>query len=482
MAVTLVWYRQDLRIAGQPALAHAAARGRVVPIYIWAPQAHGPWRPGAAQRVWLHHSLDDLGLQLKRLGTPLILRQGDAATHLLQIAEQTGADELALNRCYEPALVHQQQRVINALAEQGIATRMFESSLLYRPEDVRTSEGSHYRVFTPMWRAVMQLPEPARPGPAPTSLKAPGHLPDSESLEDLALLPQVDWAGGIRDTWTISESGAHQWLHDFAHARVAEYTKLRDRPDHEGVSGLSPYLHHGQLSPAQVWHEVRRAMPSSKHSERAESAWGFLRQLIWREFAHHLLVHEPHTPQEPLRPEFAAYPWRDNADELAKWQRGETGYPIVDAAMRQLWHTGYMHNRLRMIVASFLVKDLQLHWLEGARWFWDTLVDADLANNTLGWQWTAGCGADAAPYFRIFNPVLQGRKFDPDGHFVRHWLPQLAALSNKAIHAPWELAPDALAQHQLVLGKDYPQPMVDHHQQRDAALAGYEMVKQAKSN
>jgi deoxyribodipyrimidine photo-lyase len=299
-------------------------------------------------------------------------------------------------------------------------------------------------------------------------------------LDDLELLPEIDWAGGMREAWTPGESGAIKALERFRKSAVADYPDGRDRPDKPGTSRLSPHLHFGEISPRQVWHKLAPGSQSGMSESDRKSAWAYLREVGWREFAYHLLYHFPHTPCEPLRPEFKKFPWRKDAKALKAWQKGNTGYPIVDAGMRELWHTGWMHNRVRMIVASFLVKDLLLPWQEGAAWFWDTLVDADLANNTLGWQWTAGCGADAAPYFRVFNPTLQGKKFDPDGAYVRRWIPELAKLDARYIHEPTKAPADALKRAGITLGKDYPKPIVDHGEARDRALAALDTIKKNK--
>ena len=394
MSASLVWLRKDLRLTDNPALAAAVARRRpVLPVFIWSPAEEGAWPPGAASRWWLHHSLAALDARLRERGSRLVIRRGPTLPSLRALLEETGADQVFWNRRYEPAA-----RVVEAQLHE-LPGQSFNGALLVEPSEMKP-----YRVFTPFWRAASSRGFAAPKG-TPVCLAAPDHWPASVPLAELALLPDVDWAAGFRDVWQPGEVGARRQLGRFEAAR---YRQNRDLPAVAGTSRLSPHLHFGEISPRQVWAAVTNP--------------DFRRQLGWREFAYHLLWHFPHTAEQPLRPEFAQFPWRHDVTFLRAWQRGRTGYPLVDAGLRELWATGWMHNRVRMIVASFLVKDLLIPWQEGARWFWDTLVDADLANNTLGWQWTAGCGADAAPFFRIFNPTTQAEKFDPTGAYVRRWV------------------------------------------------------------
>ncbi len=411
--VSIVWFRRDLRLADNPALDAARRRGGpIVPVFVWAPDEDGVWPPGAASRWWLHHSLASLASDLEKAGSRLVLRRGASGAALLELATATGASAIYWNRLYEPSTIARDRSVKSALRSSGFEAGSFNASLLFEPWDIRARSGTPFQVFTPFWRACLDAPYRADPLPAPRAIPAPASWPDSVPLESLALLPRIDWASGLREAWSPGATGAESLLARFLDGPIAAYDNDRDRPDLDGGARLSPHLHFGELGPRQVRFAVERA---------GKSGEPFLRQLGWREFAHHLLFHFPHTPEAPLRTEFERFPWAADPAGLQAWQRGRTGFPIVDAGMRQLWKTGWMHNRVRMIAASFLVKDLRVHWLEGARWFWDTLVDADLANNTLGWQWTAGCGADAAPYFRIFNPSLQAAKFDPEGAYVRRW-------------------------------------------------------------
>lgn len=400
---------------------------------------------------------------------------------LRALAAATGASAVYWNRRYEPAAVQHDAAIKQALRGDGLDAESFNAALLFEPWTIKNLSGKPFQVFTPYWKACLAQPEQPEPVPAPRKLSAPDTWPASEPLKTLELEPRVDWAGGMRKSWTPGEKGAQRQLQRFLESALGGYGETRNIPGVAGTSRLSPHLHFGELGPRQVWHAVRsHGMFGSKGRAPGSGARGeetYLRELGWREFAHHLLFHFPHTPQEPLRPDFARFPWAKNVRALKAWQRGGTGYPIVDAGLRELWATGWMHNRVRMIVGSFLVKDLLLPWRAGARWFWDTLVDADLANNTLGWQWTAGCGADAAPYFRIFNPVSQGERFDPQGSYVRRWVPELTRVPDEFIHRPWEAPPLALAEAGVALGADYPRPLVNHSEARDRALEAFAILK-----
>ncbi|MFZ4732956.1 MAG: cryptochrome/photolyase family protein [Pirellulales bacterium] len=476
MAVTIVWFRRDLRLDDNPALAAVAARGAVVPLYVHAPEEAAPWAPGGASRWWLHGSLTSLATTLDKAGAALVVRRGPSLDALREVAKATGATHVVWNRLREPALVARDTAIKAALAAEGLAVESFNGSLLHEPTHVATREGRPYQVFTPFWRALLARDEPDAPVAAPRRL-VPAEVKRplaTVPVADLGLLPRFDWDGTMRTTWSPGEAAAKKRLARFLERGLSGYGTERDRPDHDGTSALSPHLHFGEISPRRIWHAVRDAVGGKPAAKITGSPEVYLRELGWREFAGHLLHHFPRTPGAPLRQQYAAFPWVDDPVGLEAWQRGRTGFPIVDAGMRQLWATGWMHNRVRMIVASFLVKDLRVSWLEGARWFFDTLVDADLAANTLGWQWAAGCGADAAPYFRIFNPTSQGQKFDPDGAYVRKWVPELARLDADVIHEPAAAKP--LERNGLVLGRDYPEPIVDHAEARKAALAALAKV------
>jgi len=377
---------------------------------------------------------------------------------LLGLARSSGARVVHASRRYERSAVEQEKRVEKALAKEGIELRLHSGGLLHEPDGIRNQAGTPFLAFSAFWRAASAL-HVARPLPEPEGMPpSPGEPVDSasfaEQLSRLKLKPKVAWGAGLRETWTAGEAAAQSRLAAFAEAAMAAYKDARDLPGELGTSRLSPHLRFGEVSPRQAW---AAALPG-----RGDGPSTFMKELGWREFSYYLLHHFPHLERAPLRSEFEGFPWEHNAEWLRLWQRGRTGYPIVDAGMRELWQTGWMHNRVRMIVASFLVKDLRIHWIEGARWFWDTLVDADLANNTQGWQWTAGCGADAAPYFRVFNPILQGIKFDPSGRYVRRWVPEVASRANADLHAP------------------YGRPVVDHFEARGAALAAFDRIKKNK--
>ncbi len=473
---SLVWFRGDLRLSDNPALAAACETGTpVVPVFIWSPEEEASWAPGAASRWWLHHSLESLDRSLQRLGSRLIVRQGPSVEVLRGLAKETGAEAVFLNRRHEPALDARDAAVVKELMAAGIAVRGFLGALVRKPGDVLTATGKPYQVFTAFWNAWSSLPPAARPLSAPKKIPLPKAWPDTERLADLKLLPTIGWDKGLRSAWTPGEPEARKTLTRFLENAVDDYDSARDFPAQPGTSRLSPSLHFGEISVREalaLLAEARRGRPSA-----ARSADRFHKELAWREFAQHLLHHFSDTPVSALRPAYDKFPWLKDGAGLECWKKGLTGYPIVDAGMRELWNTGWMHNRVRMITASFLVKDLLVDWREGARWFWDTLVDADLANNTLGWQWAAGCGADAAPYFRIFNPTLQGEKFDPEGRYVSRWVPELSRMPLKWINRPWEAPQDVLASAGVRLGKDYPAPIVNHPFARERALAALKRIK-----
>lgn len=448
-------------MADNPALHAAAATGRpVLPLFIW--DAEAPWGRGGASRWWLEGSLRTLAQDLEKRGAALVVRRGNAAEVLDEVIAATGATAVYWNRCYEPAAIARDQEIKAGLRGRGIEVESFAASVLFEPWTLKTKTGGPYRVFTPFYNATRAI-TPRAPLPAPRRLS--GVTIAGDDLSAWNLRPtKPDWAGGLRETWAPGEAAARARLVSFLDDVAANYHRTRDIPGVEGTSRLSPHLHFGEISPHQIW-----AIASALEPTAGIAA--FQRELIWREFSTHLLYHFPHMPQKPLRRAFARFPWRRDARALKAWQQGLTGYPIVDAGMRELWHTGWMHNRVRMIVASFLVKHLLLRWQDGAAWFWDTLVDADLANNAASWQWVAGCGMDAAPYFRIFNPMLQGAKFDAEGVYVRRWVPELGALPDAYLHAPWDAPDSVLAAARVQLGKTYPRPIVDHAAARARALA-----------
>ncbi len=470
----ILWFRDDLRLSDHSALHAAMETGRpVLPVFVLddgsgGSQASGGFRAsGGASRWWLHHSLAALRQSLASCGTRLILRRGDSAGTILDIARQTGATDVFTGGLVAPG-ARQVDRAV-AAALDGTLHRM-RTTTLFHPDSVRTKAGGAYSVYTPFANACLALGGPKPTLPAPKSIRGAEPI-ESDRLEDWNLLPaKPDWASGLRDTWTPGEAGAMERAEAFLDHGLAGYAAARDRPANDGTSMLSPHLHFGEISASQLWHMAHRRQAGPARDM-------FIRELLWREFCANLLWHHPELPDTPLKPEFGKMPWRDDKPGLKAWQQGQTGVPIVDAGMRQLWHLGWMHNRVRMIVASFLIKHLMIRWQDGEAWFWDTLVDADLASNAGNWQWVAGCGADAAPYFRIFNPVLQGRKFDSDGDYVRHWVPELSRLDPRHIHAPWDAPADVLNRAGVVLGKTYPKPIVDLAAGRARALAAYAVIR-----
>ena len=485
-APLLLWFRRDLRLADNPALDVALRSGRpVVPVFVWPPASE--WAPGQASRWWLRRSLGSLDAGLRERGSRLVACEGPAATALMELARSVQAVGIVWGSVCGPHAAAEADLVREVFRAAGLETEETDGDLLFPLERVHTRAGGPFRVFTPFWRACLALPDPGTPeGPAPSAIPGPDAWPAGADAGALAAgRAETEPGDGMAACWEPGEAGAHARLAAFLDAGLNGYDVERDRPDHDGTSRLSPHLSFGEISAQRVWHEVvvrTRTMPavgeysrsaSSRVSSAQESARVFLTELGWREFARHLLVHFPHTVTHPLRPEFAAFPWDDDPEALEAWRRGFTGYPFVDAGMRQLRATGWMHNRVRMVVASFLVKDLLLPWQVGSRVFWEELVDADVASNTLGWQWAAGCGADAAPYFRVFNPVLQGRTFDPDGAYVRAWVPELAGLSDRFIHEPWRAPAEELQRTGVILGETYPPPLVDHAVARDRALAAF---------
>ena len=471
--VSLVWFRDDLRLDDNPALAEAAAAGPVAALYVLDEVNLRPL--GGAARWWLHHSLTALAADLAARGVSLILRRGDAGRIVPETAAALGAGLIVWNRRYDDRAVAVDTAVKAALKSDGRTARSFNGALMVEPWEVLTGSGGPYKVFTPFWRAARPLALSRGPMRAPTLAGAQVAAP-SDALADWALLPvKPDWAGGLRAAWTPGEAGALARALAFVSGPLKGYAARRNLPAVEGTSRLSPHLRFGEISPRRVWSMVADRLADEPGLQ--DDADVLASELGWREFAYGLVHHFPDFPRESWKSTFQSFPWDDNAPLLDAWRRGLTGYPIVDAGMRQLWTTGWMHNRVRMIVGSFLVKHLLIDWRAGEDWFWDTLVDADVANNAAGWQWIAGCGADAAPYFRIFNPVAQGEKFDPTGAYVRAHVPELARLPDAILHKPWE-APRLLLEGAGVrLGATYPPPLVDHAKARSRALAAFASLK-----
>ena len=472
----IVWLREDLRLHDNPALTAAAETGApVVCLYILEEGNTGPRALGGASKWWLHKSLEMLSADIAARGGRLILRRGDALKILLDIASGLGASSVFWNRRYDAGGIEADKTIKAALKQAGLDAKSLNGRLLTEPWAIKSQSGSYYRVFTPYWRAVRAEYRPPTPRPAPDRLAAPDLA--SDKLEDWDLEPtSPDWASRFSEIWTPGEAGAAARLEAFLNGPVNTYGEDRNRPDLEGAtSGLSPHLRWGEISPAQVWRAVEGRISAGTISE--SSAWKFLSELVWREFSYVLLYHNPALAEENYNKDFRQMPWRSSQDDLSAWQRGQTGYPIVDAGMRQLWTHGWMHNRVRMVAASFLTKHLLIPWQTGEDWFWDTLVDADPAANAASWQWVAGSGADAAPYFRVFNPITQGEKFDVTGGYVRQWCPELAELPDKYLFSPWQAPPDLLDKAGIQLGETYPHPIIDHREGRERALAAYDQVK-----
>ena len=468
-STTLLWFRQDLRLQDHAALAAAIGDGRrVVPVYVLDDESPGAWRLGGAARWWLHHSLQSLGRSLAERGSGLVLRRGSSAVCLAALAQEVGATEVHAGRMHEPWARRADEAVATALGQVGAALRLHRTATLFDLDGIRSKTGGIYGVYGPFAKQLRARPAPAEPLPAPARIASPA-LPASDALADWGLLPtRPDWAAGFRETWQVGEQAAHARLRAFVEKAVHGYDTGRNLPGQPGTSMVSAHLHWGELSPGQVWHAAAAASETT-----GQGIETYLGEILWRDFSAYLLWHNPHMPEQPLRPSFASLPFRDAPAELEAWRRGRTGVPIVDAGMRQLWRIGWMHNRVRMITASFLVKQLLISWQAGTAFFWDTLVDADLASNSASWQWIAGCGIDSQPFFRVFNPVSQGEKFDPAGAYVRRWVPELARLPDRYVHAPWT-APAAVLQGAGVrLGHDYPAPLVDLAQGRQRALDAY---------
>jgi deoxyribodipyrimidine photo-lyase len=458
----IMWFRQDLRLADHPALTAAATAGPVLPLYILDDHTAANWRWGGASRWWLHHSLARLDETL-----PLILRCGETVAQLEKLLVESKASALYFTRDYAPWSGAMECRVKDLCDRLGVACHRHGGFLLHEPESIRNGSGEFFKVYTPYSRVCFAKGPPRPTKPAPHLTRYEGAIA-SDDLASWNLLPtQPNWANGLAKAWTPGEAGARAVLEKFLDAGLKGYADGRDRPDKQHVSRLSAHLHWGEISPHQVWHAAAQRMGQAEGSLDHDGE-KFLKEILWREFAYNLVHHVPTFPDKPFKPEYEDFPWATDPKGLKAWQQGKTGYPIVDAGMRELWSTGIMHNRVRMIVASFLIKDLLVPWQEGERWFWDTLVDADIGSNSASWQWVAGCGADAAPYYRVFNPVLQGEKFDPHGTYIRRWVPELAHVPNAFIHKPWESP---------MPPKAYPPRIIDHGVARDRALSAFKRIK-----
>ena len=471
----LVLFRNDLRVGDNGALSAAAGTGKpLLAAFVLDEESNGIRPLGGASRWWLHHSLAALAGKLDQLEACLILRRGAMRSVVDELVAESGADTVLWNRRYDPGGVAADSTMKRTLRERGLRAESFGGHLLHEPSRLSNGSGSFYKVFTPFWNALAAGPESRDPVDAPKRLNGFSAKVASECLDDLVPLPaSPDWAGGLRESWRPGEDGAQACLEKFLSEGLEDYSAGRDFPARPLTSRLSPHLAHGEITPYQVFAALRERGKDARSVDIAK----FRKEIGWREFCHHLLFHNPQFHEENFQPGFDAFPWASDKKALIAWRHGQTGYPIVDAGMRELWRTGTMHNRVRMIAASFLTRHLLIDWREGERWFWDTLVDADPASNPGNWQWVAGCGADAAPFFRIFNPVLQGEKFDPEGSYVRRWVPELERLPARYLHKPWETPAAMLEKAGVTLGETYPHPIVDHAKARERALAAYRTTR-----
>ena len=462
--ITIFWFRQDLRISDNPGLFEAAKNGLVLPVYLFDDELAADFRLGRASKWWLHHSLQSLD---KSLDNKLNFYVGDSKTILSKIIKENNIGAVYWNRCYEPWRIKADNEIKQSLE---IECKSFNGSLLWEPWEILKADKSSYKVFTPFYRnGCLRASEPREPLPQPQKLSL---LKNSNfALSELNLLPDKKWYKRMESFWSVGEDSAQQRLQEFLDNGLLNYKDSRNYPAKKNISRLSPYLHFGEISPNQVWYsaQAKKAINYS-YSKDVDH---FLSEIGWREFSYYLLYHFPKLPRDNFQAKFDRFQWKNDQSFIKAWQNGQTGFPIVDAGMRELWQTGYMHNRVRMIVASFLVKNLLMHWHNGEDWFWDCLVDADLANNSASWQWIAGSGADAAPYFRIFNPITQGEKFDPEGEYTRRFVPELEHLSNEFLFRPWEATEHALKAAGIVLGKTYPMPIIDLKASREEALSAY---------
>ena len=470
--ISIHWFRQDLRLSDNPALSAAIESGDILPIYILDDINSSDNKMGEASRWWLHHSLSSLN---KKLGGKISFYSGDPKNVFSTLSEQYDVKSIYWNRCYEPWRIKRDKDLKKDLEGKNIHIETHNGSLLWEPWTVLKNDGTPYRVFSPYYkRGCLEALAPREPIQEPSLSNIIPNSFDSSSLDDLDLLPNVGWYKEMENLWIPGEDGAKDKLHLFLDNGLLGYKEGRNFPSRKNVSQLSPHMHFGEVSPNQVWYGAQL-----KEGEKGidKDLTHFLSELGWREFSYNLLYHFPSLPKENLQKKFDNFPWEANEHYLDRWKKGLTGFPIVDAGMRELWQTGYMHNRVRMIVGSFLVKNLLIHWHEGEKWFWDCLIDADLASNSASWQWVAGSGADAAPYFRIFNPIAQGIRFDPDGEYTKKYLPELKNIPNKYLYNPWEAPQDILAEANIELGKDYPQPIVDLKQSREKALDAFSVIR-----
>ena len=470
--LSIFWFRQDLRLADNPGLSEAISKGIVLPIYIYDDINSNEYEMGSASKWWLHNSLEKLN---DSLNNKLSVYKGDALKILESLTKSYDVESISWNRCYEPWRIKRDKNIKSEIEKKGIEVNTFNGSLLWEPFNILKTDGTPYRVFSPYYRkGCLNAAPPRIPLKSPEISSLFKDEYNELTIEDLSLIPKVHWFDEMEKLWKPGEVGAQEKLYDFLDDGLVGYKEGRNFPSQKNVSQLSPHIHLGEISPNQVWYAAKQ-----KEDETGieKDLAHFLSELGWREFSYNLLYHFPTLPRENLQKKFDNFPWQENTDFSDKWKKGHTGYPIVDAGMRELWQTGYMHNRVRMIVGSFLVKNLLLHWHEGEKWFWDCLIDADLASNSASWQWVAGSGADAAPYFRIFNPISQGIKFDPEGEYTKKFLPELKDLPIKYLYSPWEAPADVLEQANIKLGENYPKPIVDLKESREKALDAFDKIR-----
>jgi deoxyribodipyrimidine photo-lyase len=479
MTTTIVLFYNNFRLSDNPALHWALQQGSIVPVYIHDDDLHKPYPLGEASLLWLQQSLESIQQSFAKLKCDFIIRKGPTLDIINDLVKTTKAQTITWNKRYEPHLRSFDETLIQTLHQVGLQTKIHEGYLLYDPLSIKTGAGTAFKVFTPFSKACLASPSPHIPFPPPQNISSIQGI-KSETFSAISLSPSAQyWAKPLGELWDISEEAAHTHLENFIHKALSHYKDDRDRPDHEGTSKLSPYLHFGQISPQQIWHRVNKV--ASTENLNQNSIYRYLMEILWREFSWHLLFHFPTLPHKPLVSNFKHFPWAKDKTGFKAWTKGLTGYPLIDAGMRQLWQTGWMHNRVRMVVASFLIKDLLIDWKKGADWFWDTLFDADLGSNSASWQWVAGCGADAAPFFRIFNPILQSKKFDPHGDYIKKFIPELRKLDVKYIHEPWAAPDDLLQKAGIILGQTYPKPIVDHAFARKRALTALASLKDPRA-
>lgn len=464
---TIFWFRQDLRISDNPGLFEAAKNGLVMPIYILDDKS----QMGAASKWWLHNSLHHLN---KSLDNKLNVYSGNPKDIIFKIVEENNINSVYWNRCYEPDRIELDTEIKKLLKGKDIECKSFNGSVLWEPWDILKNDKTPYKIYTYFYRKGCLTSQPPRETlPKPSSLELIQDTNNKTTIDELKLLPAIKWFTKLEKKWVVGEKSAQEKLEKFLNEGLEGYKEKRNFPAKRNVSNLSPHLHFGEISPNQIWQEAQNHLKPRDYPNDLDC---FLSEIAWREFSYYLLYHFPYLPYKNLNSKFDKFPWEPNMMLLEAWKHGKTGYPIIDSGMRQLWQTGYMHNRVRMIVASFLVKNLLIDWRVGADWFWDCLVDADPASNSASWQWVAGSGADAAPYFRIFNPVLQSEKFDPDGTYIRQFVPELSKLPNKYLFKPWEAPAIVLKDAGVILGETYPMPIVDLQLSRDMALKAYRLL------